>query len=31
MLIWIPVDSDNDKQAQIVPQLEAKKVGIGRF
>jgi len=31
MLIWIPVDSDNDKQAQIVPQLEAKKWALVDF
>jgi len=31
MLIWIPVDSDNGNQAQIVPQLEAKKWALIDF
>jgi len=31
MLIWIPVDSDKDQEAQIVPQLEAKKWALVNF
>jgi len=31
MLIWIPVDSDNGNQAQIVPQLKAKKWALIDF
>jgi predicted Fe-Mo cluster-binding NifX family protein len=31
MLIWIPVESDNELQAKIVPQLEAKKWALVEF
>ena len=31
MLIWIPVDTENDKASKIVPQLEAKKWALIEF
>jgi len=31
MLIWIPVESDNQLEAKIVPQLEAKKWALIDF
>ena len=31
MLIWIPVESENEKVSRIVPQLEAKKWALVDF